>query len=170
MKNLVLSISLIMLNSVACKSKKKVADKTENTKTETAKEEVAASSPMAPFSKDLGGQLVGKYWKATEIIGQPVEIPEGMEQEPYLQFNRDGSFKAHGGCNGIFGDYELGFKNFIEISNFSQTEVECSFESFEKSFVEALTIGKQYNFIGENEMHLVIGKRAPLAKFKAVFF
>lgn len=168
MKNLVLFISLVMLSSVACKSKKKVAVKTE--KTETVKKEVAATSPMVPFSKNLGGQLVGKYWKVIEIMGQPVEMPKGMEQEPYLQFHKDGSFKAHGGCNGIFGDYELGFKNFIEISNFSQTEMQCSFDSFEKSFVEALTIGKKYNFIGENEIHLVVGKRSPLAKFKAVFF
>ncbi|MDA9072093.1 META domain-containing protein [bacterium] len=166
MKKLIVFTSVIILSFGACKNKKEVASK-ETVEETTA---TAPSTPMAPFSKDLGGELVGKYWKATEIMGSPVEMPEGMKQEPYLQFNKDGSLKAHGGCNGIFGNYELGYKNLIEMKNFSQTEMECSFDSFESGLVEALTYSKQYILIGENEMHLVIGKRAPFAKFKAVYF
>ena len=103
-------------------------------------------------------------------MGTTVEMPEGMTQEPFLKFNKDGSIKAHGGCNAIFANYELGFKNFIEISEFSQTEMECDFESFEKSLVEALTYGKQYLLIGEDQMQIIVGKRAPLARLKAVYF
>ncbi len=170
MKTLILLTSISILTLGACKNKKKLVKKKEVKIEESAAEQKTNSAPMAPFSKDLGGELVGKYWKAIEIIGVPVEMPEGMTQEPFLKFNKDGSIKAHGGCNSIFGNYELGFKNFIEMNEFSQTEMECSFTSFEKSFIEVLTYGKQYVFIGEDQLQIIVGKRAPLAKFKAVYF
>jgi len=170
MKNLILLTSIAILTLGACKNKKKLVVK-EEIKTELgATEKSISSEPMAPFSKDLGGQLVGKYWKAMELMGNPVDMPEGMSQEPYLQFSKDGSIRAHGGCNAIFGSYELGFKNFIEMNQFSRTEMECSFESFDQSLVDALTFGKQYLLIGEGQLQIIVGKRAPLAKFKAVYF
>ncbi|MDC1452398.1 META domain-containing protein [Vicingaceae bacterium] len=96
--------------------------------------------------------------------------PKDMTQEPYLKFDKDGSINAHGGCNTIMGNYELGLKNFIEINEVSQTEMECSFDSFEKTLVEALTYGKQYLLVGEDQLQIIVGKRAPLARFKAVYF
>tara|TARA_B110000503_G_C7167299_1_gene422544 strand:- start:3498 stop:4010 length:513 start_codon:yes stop_codon:yes gene_type:complete len=170
MKNLILFTGIAILTLGACKNNKKLVEKEESQIETSTVEKSTNSETMAPFSKDLGGELVGKYWKAIEIMGVKVEMPEGMEQEPFLKFNKDGSIKAHGGCNAIFGNYELGFKNFIEISEFSQTEMECSFESFEKSLVEALTYGKQYLLIGEGQMQIIVGKRAPLAKFEVVYF
>lgn len=167
MKNLILLTSIVIFTLGACKNKKEVVEKEA---VEAIAETPNTVEPMAPFSKDLGGELVGKYWKAIEIMGAPVDMPEEMTQEPYLQFNKDGSIKAHGGCNAIFGNYELGFKNFIEINEFSQTEMECTFDSFEENLVEALTYGKQYVLIGEDQLQIIVGKRAPLARFKAVYF
>jgi len=170
MKNLILLTSIAIFTLGACKNKKELVEKEAIKAEETNVKNTTTTQPMAPFSKDLGGELVGKYYKAIEISGVPVEMPEGMTQEPYLQFNKDGTIKAHGGCNSIFGNYQLGYKNFIEMNEFSQTEMECTFESFEEGLVEALTYGKQYVFIGEDQLHIIIGKRAPLAKFKAVYF
>ena len=170
MKKLILLTGVAILTLGACKNKKEVAEKEAVKTSEVDAEKSITSEPLAPFSKDLCGELVGKYWKATEIMGVAVEMPEGMTQEPYLKFNKDGSIKAHGGCNAIFGNYKLGFKNFIEINEFSITEMECSFESFEKNLVEALTYGKQYMIIGEDQLQIIVGKRAPLARFKAVYF
>ena len=170
MKRLILFTCISILTLGACKNKKKVVENNENKTEEKAAEKSISSEPMAPFSKQVGGQLVGKYWKALELMGKPVEMPEGMSQEPYLKFGRDGTITAHGGCNSVFGNYELRFKNFIEMTDFTQTEMECSFESYDQILVEALTIGKQYILIGEDQLHIIVGKRAPLAKFKAVYF
>jgi len=170
MKKLILLTSIAILTLGACKNKKEVAEKEEVKAVDVAAEKSNNSEPMAPFSKDLGGELVGKYWKVIELMGMPIEMPEGMTQEPYLKFNKDGSINAHGGCNTIMGNYELGLKNFIEINEVSQTEMECSFDSFEKTLVEALTYGKQYLLVGEDQLQIIVGKRAPLARFKAVYF
>lgn len=169
MRNFILIGSLAIFALGACKNKKQVAEKETNT-TESTATKTTSAPPMAPFSKEIGGQLAGRYWKAIEIMGIPVVMTEGMKQEPYIKFGKDGSIKAHGGCNAIFGNYVLGFKNFIEMTDFSQTEMECAFESYDKSLLEALNYGKQYLLIGEDQMQLIVGKRAPLAKFKAVYF
>lgn len=170
MKNFILLLCITILTVTACKNKKDIVEKEESSTKETTSQTPINSQPMAPFSKDLGGALVGKHWKAIELMGEPVEMPEGMEQEPYLTFGKDGSIRAHGGCNAIFGNYTLGVKNFIEMGEFSQTEMACTFESFEKNLIDALTYGKQYIFKGEDQLTIIVGKRAPLAKFKAVYF
>ena len=170
MKRLILFACITFLTLGACKNKKKLAENNENKTEEKTANKVVSSEPMAPFSKQVGGRLVGKYWKALEIMGKTVDMPEGMSQEPYLKFDRNGTITAHGGCNSIFANYELRFKNFIDMTEFKQTEMECSFESYDHILVEALTIGKQYVLIGEDQLQIIVGKRAPLAKFKAVYF
>jgi hypothetical protein len=48
--------------------------------------------------------------------------------------------------------------------------MECNFKSYEEKMTEALIYGKQYIFTGEDQMQIIIGKRAPLGTFKAVYF
>ncbi|MFB1023604.1 MAG: META domain-containing protein [Vicingaceae bacterium] len=167
MKTAIATIFAILLLTPSCKNKKEVTEK-ETKKVESVTQTTAKS--MTPFGKDLGGELVGKYWKAIELMGEPVEMTEEMKKEPYLTFKRDGTITAYGGCNTIFGDYKLGVKNFVEMNNFSQTEMECNFKSYEEKMTEALIYGKQYIFTGEDQMQIIIGKRAPLGIFKAVYF
>ena len=128
--------------------------------------------PSPPVEKSMmtlnkGANLLERHWKAIEIMGKNVEEIEGMKQAPYLIFKNNGDITAHGGCNAIFGRYELGMKNFIVIDNLSQTEMACESTHFDAEFTEALTLGKQYNVIGEDRLHLMLGKRAPLAVFIA---
>lgn len=167
MKKLAFVFGILIICITACKSKKKVTEQ-ETVKTEIAPK-MEENNTTVPPKKELGQNLTGKRWKAIEIMGQPVEMPEGMKQEPFLTFRKDGSIAAHGGCNGVFGEYKLGMKNFIDMTNFIQTEMACEFSSFEESLVEALTMGKQYILTGEDNLQIVVGKRAPLAKFEAVY-
>ena len=165
-----LLLSIILLFSISsCKNKKEAQDssKEESAKQEAKFQERAATVPIA---KNIGGQLVNKYWKAIEIMGVTVQMPEGMKQEPYLKFSLNGTITANGGCNSIYGNYELGVKNFIEIFELIQTEKECAFENYDNSLVQALKLGKQYVIYDEDRMELIVGKRAPLAIFKAVYF
>ena len=68
MKTLILLTSISILTLGACKNKKKLVEKKEVKIEESAAEQKTNSAPMAPFSKDLGGELVGKYWKAINNI------------------------------------------------------------------------------------------------------
>ena len=107
-------------------------------------------------------------WKAIEVMGKEVKELEGTKQTPYLTLKNNGDITAFGGCNSIFGRYEFGMKNFIVFSELSQTERACEYTHYDADFIEALTLGKQYNLIGEDKLHIMLGKRAPLAIFEAV--
>lgn len=153
---------------IACKNKKDVAQSSsEETKQEVIKE---PAKEMKEKGEQMASAITNKYWKATEIMGKKVEMPEGMKQEPYLQLTEKGEVKGSGGCNSFFGKYTLGKGNFVSFGEMGMTEMECVFESYDNSIAEALQMTQQYILVNEEEMHLIVGKRAPLAKFEAVYF
>lgn len=156
---LVLSIGLI-----TCKSKSQVSKTTETAATTTASETVMEEEPITRIKSPI----VNKYWRAVEIMGEKVEIPEGMKQEPYLNLVEVGSVSGHTGCNRFFGKFSIQDKQFIQFREIAMTEMACSFKNYDQQFAEALNMARQFVMIGEDKMQLIVGKRAPLAVFETV--
>ena len=114
--------------------------------------------------------ITNKYWKATEIMGEEVAMNENMNREPHLIIRANGEFSGGGGCNSIFGKFNLEGKNGITFSSIAMSEMECMYENFDQGLLEALNSSRQFIMIDEEHMQLIVGKRAPLAKFKVVYF
>lgn len=114
--------------------------------------------------------IVNKYWKATEIMGSEVVVSENMKREPHLIIRSNGEFSAGGGCNSIFGQFKLEGKNRISFSKIGMSEMACMFDNFDQELVEVLNSTSQFIMVDDEHMQLVVGKRAPLARFKVVYF
>lgn len=113
--------------------------------------------------------IVNKYWKAIEIMGLAVEMDEDMN-EPHLLIRSNGQFSAGGGCNSMFGQITLDGKDRISFSNIAITEMACAFDNYDQELLEVFNNTQQYIMVDEKHMQLIVGKRAPLAKFEAVYF
>ncbi len=113
--------------------------------------------------------IVNKYWKPVEIMGQKVNESENIKSEPHLILRSGGKFSGTGGCNSMFGGFSIIRKNGITFSNIAMTERECSYEHFDDNLVEALTMSRQFIMVDAEHMQLIVGKRAPLAKFEAIY-
>ena len=118
----------------------------------------------------VASPIVNKYWKAVEIMGRTVEVNENMNRAPHLIIRSNGEFSGGGGCNSFFGKFKLEGKNGITFSDLAITEMVCSFEHFDQELVEALNNSRQFIMEDEEHMQLIVGKRAALAKFKAIYF
>ncbi len=83
----------------------------------------------------LPEQLVGTTWRPTHF-GEMV-VDENVAA--FLQFDYDGKMVGHGGCNRIFGDYEL-YDAKLVFGMIGSTRIACaeSVNSLEISFIEAL--------------------------------
>ena len=114
--------------------------------------------------------LVNKYWKATEIMGREVSMNENMKREPHIIIRSNGEFSAGGGCNSMFGQFKLEGKNKVLFSNIAMTEMACMFDNYDQELLEVLNSSQQFIMVDDEHMQLVVGKRAPLAKFEAVYF
>lgn len=168
MKKALPIIGLALICFVACKNKKQVT-------TDTSAKEVEQKSSAFPSEEksmmtlSKGANILEKHWKAVEIMGKKVEEIEGTKQAPYITLKSNGDIIAHGGCNSIFGRYEFGMKNFIVFNELSQTEMACEFANYDSDFIEALTLARQYAQTGEDQLQIIVGKRAPLAVFVATY-
>jgi len=158
--------TLLLISSIllfSCKSKKTASDVT--TKSEKKIESITNES-MPAISKDANSLLLNKDWKLTELFGEPISIAEEGMEIPSINLGKKGQFKGSGGCNSMFGSYSLKDKNFIKFSDISMTEKACGTPNYDEKLEGALRTAEQFIVIGEDEFHLVVGKRAPLAKFK----
>ncbi len=80
-------------------------------------------------------QLVVRAWRPTHF-GETV-VDE--ETSAFLQFNYDGSLTGHGGCNRVFGSYELNDSKLV-FGMIGSTRMACPepINSLEIAFIEAL--------------------------------
>lgn len=110
-------------------------------------------------------QMVNRMWVATEVMGQIID--EENKGKVYILLSNDGLINASGGCNSMFGGYTINSKQFIQFLDMASTEKACSYAHFDNELQEALGRATQY-WISKtgDEMHLIVGKAAPLAKFK----
>jgi len=114
--------------------------------------------------------IVNKYWKATEIMGRKVEVSDEMDREPYLIIRFNGEFSGGGGCNAIFGKFELQAENKITFSDIGTTLKACEFDNFDQQLAEVLNLTLQFIVTNEEQLQLFVDKDSPLAKFEVVYF
>tara|TARA_B100000508_G_C11421144_1_gene258411 strand:+ start:129 stop:968 length:840 start_codon:yes stop_codon:yes gene_type:complete len=137
--------------------------------------------------KKGGDRLLNRLWTADEIMGQSKR--NNVEEEPtemleenqslfqYLLLRTDGTFIASGGCNLLQGKYKLMEKNKLNFSNISMTEKACENAHLDNALVSALEQTEVFlvptqedENSQELKLHLMVGKRAPLAIFSTLNF
>lgn len=165
MKAIVLFFSLSFL-LFSCKPQKELSSTTTTSDvvSSTTKETTTKKSPVN--SAKNSEVLLNKKWRAVELLGLPVRGMEQESQEVFIRFNPDGQFQASGGCNSFYGQYILSGKSLIQFGELTSSERACMIQHFDEQLTSVLKTAEQYVLVGEEEMHLTIGKRAPLAKFK----
>lgn len=116
--------------------------------------------------QSLPACLLGTHWKLVEVMGEAV-TPFPGEEEPFIYLDQTGQLNGFGGCNRVFGAYELKAKNQIDFANLGSTRMACPDRDHqEQKFFEALSQTKSYSCDGQTlVLHTT---RANAVKFVAV--
>ncbi|MDL2222629.1 copper resistance protein NlpE N-terminal domain-containing protein [Bacteroidales bacterium OttesenSCG-928-M11] len=114
----------------------------------------------------LDDAILNKYWKLVELMGNPVNTPEGAK-EPFMTLKTDGRVHGNFGCNTFNGSYALRIGNRISFSQMASTMMMCLNMETESKFSEVLSIADNYSIDGDN-LTLNRARMAPLARFVAV--
>ena len=107
--------------------------------------------------------LVEKYWKLTELMGEPVTT---TGKDAYITFKIEGNrLVGNGGCNSLSGTYQLGVANRISFSQMISTMMMCvdNIET-EEGLKRVLGMADSYYLQGDI-LILNKGRMAPLARF-----
>jgi heat shock protein HslJ len=113
--------------------------------------------------------VVEKYWKLTELNGQPVRFDSTFNQEPHIILKDDGNkFVGNGGCNNISGSYKLEGVNRISISSVATTRMACPKMEIESQLLKALQEADSFTIL-EDQLILKKENMPPLAKFRTVY-
>jgi len=111
--------------------------------------------------------IIEKYWKLTEVNGEP--ITKETNREPHIILKGvDNRINGTGGCNGFSGYYELKDKNRIAFSNIAITEMACPNMDVEDKMLMVLQTADSY-IVKNDTLILNRAKMAPLARFEAVY-
>lgn len=158
-------------NKVICRIKSQIVSRYQIKEDQLVPEGPQASSMSGTeeqyiLRKNLG-QLVERYWALTEVLGEEAK-PLAEGREAYLLVRNDGSFSASGGCNSLFGSFSETTKHFIQFNEIASSEMACNYPHYDKSLIEALERTRQFMVNKNDELVLVVGKAAPLARFKKV--
>ena len=113
-------------------------------------------------------ELVGTYWKLTELMGKPVIAPAGVREIHIILKKQDNRIQGFAGCNNIIGSYELKDGNLISFKDLASTRMACPDMSMEDQFKETLEKADNYSILGDT-MSLNKARMAPLARFEAVY-
>jgi heat shock protein HslJ len=113
-------------------------------------------------------KLVDRYWKLTELSGEPVVTPEGGK-EAYLIFaDESNRVTGNSGCNAFNGIYTLKPGNRIAFSQMVSTLMMCLNMDTETKMKQVLESAHSYAVTG-NTFVLNRADMTPLACFKAVY-
>ena len=112
-----------------------------------------------------------KYWKLITLDGQSVVMADNQELETYFILKAiDNTVVGFAGCNNIMGSYTIEKGNRIRFQNMGSTLKMCpDVEVNESDFLEVFELTDNYT-IHNDTMELNVGRRAPLARFIAVYF
>ena len=115
--------------------------------------------------------ITDKYWKLITLEGQPVEMAENQERETYFILKaNDNTVAGFAGCNNFTGSFTIEKGNRIRFQSMGLTLRMCpDVEVNEMKFVEVFELVDNYT-IHNDTLELNIGRRAPLARFVAVYF
>jgi heat shock protein HslJ len=101
-------------------------------------------------------ELTDKRWKATEILYKDISTYKSIEEEAYLNFDKDGNLSGYTSCNKFNGSYKLE-GNDITLAVGSITKMMC-YGSAEMDFLEAFRQTTKFKLEGQNLYLLKDGK------------
>ena len=132
---------------------------------------IGLNAPIAELRRMSDNEIVNKYWKLTELNGKKVTMLENQEKEQYFILKSDNTITGFAGCNTFNGKYTL--KEGMRISfdeNMAITMKACPDVDFNESELMQVFLQADNYSIHDDHLSLNIGRRAPLAKFEAVYF
>lgn len=157
---LIFIITILTIFIIGCQTKKNMDAKGPITHNQSKEQ-----------SKDFAEQIEGKYWKLITLYGKPVVMAKNQEREVHFKLSQsDKVFSGFTGCNSISGSYHLEQGFIIRFSQILTTLMACpDIDINEQELFEVFELTNNYT-ISNGNLSLNIGKRAPLAVFKAVYF
>lgn len=112
--------------------------------------------------------LTEKYWRLTELNGQPIKTDAGNSKEPHIIFKEEEQrVTGSSGCNSFHGSYELKEGDRITLSKMASTRMACPDMEIENQFLKVLETADNYN-LSEKTLVLNRARMAPLARFELV--
>ena len=121
-------------------------------------------------SPDSEFKITDTYWKLIKLEGKDIANADNPHDQPhFMLITKDYRVSGNGGCNGFFGSYTLVEKdNRIKFEQLGSTKRMCADTVVnEHEFMQVLGQADSYKVIGD-KLELYVGRRAPLAAFKAV--
>jgi len=115
--------------------------------------------------------ITEKYWKLIEINGKPVAMDETMGSEAFIILkNEDQRVNGSGGCNTIFGTYEINEGNRIKFSQMATSMKACLNMDVEVALKKVFDVVDNYT-VSEDGKYLSLNRArmAPLARFEVVY-
>jgi len=111
-----------------------------------------------------GGDLTGKVWALTELMGKPPMDGTGISAE----FTADGKVSGSAGCNRYSGTYTLSGSNITFSSPMASTMMMCeqAVMDQESAYMQALGEAKTFAIQGD-QLTLTGGDGVTLAVYKA---
>jgi heat shock protein HslJ len=115
--------------------------------------------------------ITEKYWKLKALEGQDINIVDNQEHEIFFTLKtNENRVTGFAGCNTISGEYTLEAGNRIRFKNMATTLKICpDVDISESEFFNIFEIADNYT-IKDDVLSLNVGRRAPLAIFKAGYF
>ena len=152
----IMGIVIIVFAVNGCKAKKQISG--------TVQEVNGIYTETLPYTNQ---SLVEKYWKLTELYGNPVASVDGS-REAHITFHIDGNrFDGSTGCNRFTGSYQVEENAHITLSQVATTRMMCIDMSVETQFLEVLEAAKNYLIKGDI-LTLSNSQNSPLARFVTV--
>ncbi len=111
-----------------------------------------------------GGDLTGKVWALTELMGKPLVVGTGISAE----FTADGMVSGSAGCNRYNGTYTVSGSNITFSSPMASTLMMCeqAVMDQESTYLNALGEAKAFGVSGD-QLTLTGGDGSKLAVYKA---
>ena len=147
---LICGIAALLIGMVSCKSVQK---------------EVKVSDTV---SVDIEVSPVEKYWKLTELFGEPVVTSEGGKEAHLILKKEDNRVTGSGGCNTFNGTYTLEAGNRIRFSHMISTMMMCANMDVEMKLNKVFEMVDNYT-IKDDVLVLNKARMAPLARFEVVY-
>ena len=125
----------------------------------------AGAGSESPSMNANATQLQTTYWKLTALGTTPVNVADSP-REPHIVLANDSKVSGSGGCNRMFGSYELSGDAII-FSGVASTKMACQDGmDIESAFLPSLQRVAKYRIIGQ-QLELLDGAGAVVAKFDA---
>jgi len=115
--------------------------------------------------------LVEKYWKLTEINGQPVIMEESVIHEPHFILKIFGNrINGNSSCNNFFGTYQVSADNKIEFSQMAATKMFCINMEIESQLFKVFEMADNYVVTDGKVLVLNNAEMESLAQFEVACF